>query len=87
VVAIAKRDLTKGEVLDGVGGFCTYGLIDTRTNARSENLLPIGLSEGCRLLRDIPKDQALGFEDVTMPPTRLRDELWNEQAQRWPFRS
>jgi predicted homoserine dehydrogenase-like protein len=87
VVATAKRDLTRGEVLDGVGGFCTYGLIETHTTARSENLLPIGLSEGCRLVRDIPKDHAVGFEDVIMPPTRLRDELWNEQAQRWPFRS
>jgi predicted homoserine dehydrogenase-like protein len=84
VIATAKKDLLKGEVLDGIGGFCTYGLIETHATARSENLLPIGLSEGCRLVRDIPKDQGIGFEDVILPPTRLRDELWNEQSQRWP---
>ena len=28
VVSVAKRDLKAGERLDGVGGFCTYGLID-----------------------------------------------------------
>jgi predicted homoserine dehydrogenase-like protein len=28
VVTLAKRDLRAGEVLDGVGGFASYGLID-----------------------------------------------------------
>ena len=28
VVTVAKRDLKAGERLDGVGGFCTYGLIE-----------------------------------------------------------
>ena len=28
VVTVAKRDLKAGERLDGIGGFCTYGLID-----------------------------------------------------------
>jgi predicted homoserine dehydrogenase-like protein len=26
VVAVAKRDLKAGERLDGIGGFCTYGM-------------------------------------------------------------
>src|SRR6516162_1697230 len=47
VVAVAKRDLKAGEVLDGIGGFCTYGLIENTTTARSADALPIGLSEGC----------------------------------------
>jgi predicted homoserine dehydrogenase-like protein len=85
VVAVAKRDLKAGETLDGIGGFCTYGLIDSRAAARTQNLLPIGLSEGCVLTRDIRKDAAVSFDDVVLPPQRLRDELWNEQLQRWPF--
>jgi predicted homoserine dehydrogenase-like protein len=35
VVSIAKRDLKSGERLDGVGGFCTYGLIDNAASARA----------------------------------------------------
>src|SRR5215475_4322291 len=56
VVTVAKRDLKAGERLDGVGGFCAYGLIDNRSAARSMSALPIGLSEGCVLRRDVAKD-------------------------------
>jgi len=85
VVTVAKRRLTAGERLDGVGGFCAYGLIDNRAAARTINALPIALSEGCVLLRDIEKDQVISFDDVTLPPTRLGDKLWQEQQQRWPL--
>ena len=34
VVAVAKRDLKADERLDGVGGFCSYGLIENRSAAR-----------------------------------------------------
>src|SRR5205814_4930588 len=46
VVTVAKRNLKSGERLDGIGGFCSYGLIDNRRSARADNALPIGLSEG-----------------------------------------
>src|SRR5467141_1115032 len=45
VISVAKRDLKAGERLDGVGGFCTYGLVDNAISARESNALPIGLSE------------------------------------------
>jgi predicted homoserine dehydrogenase-like protein len=84
VVTVAKRALKAGERLDGVGGFCSYGLIDNRTAARAANALPIALSENCVLLRDIDKDQVVAFDDVRMPAKRLSDELWLEQDARWP---
>jgi predicted homoserine dehydrogenase-like protein len=84
VMTIAKRDLKAGERLDGVGGFCAYGLIENRAVARDINALPIAMSEDCVLLRDIAKDQVVGFDDVRSPPTRLIDRLWQEQLQRWP---
>src|SRR2546427_1348173 len=52
VVTVAKRDLKAGERLDGVGGFCTNGLIDNAATARATAALPIALSEGCVLRRD-----------------------------------
>ena len=82
---MAKRDLKAGECLDGIGGFCTYGLIENTAAARSAGALPIGLSEGCVLRRDVSKDDVLSFEDVD-EPTRdgLIEELWREQNARWP---
>ena len=84
VLTIAKRPLRAGERLDGVGGYSSYGLIDNHAAARACDALPIALSEGCVLLKDIAKDQVVTFADVRMPATRLSDELWREQMQRWP---
>jgi len=85
VVTIAKRPLTAGERLDGVGGFCAYGLIDNTAVARATRALPIALSEGCVLRRDVAKDEMVSFDDVE-EPTRdaLVEELWHEQNARWP---
>jgi predicted homoserine dehydrogenase-like protein len=83
VVAVAKRDLRAGEILDGIGGYCAYGLVENVGVARSAGALPIGLSEGCLLRRDIPRDGMLTFDAVRLPPERLSDRLWDEQARRW----
>jgi predicted homoserine dehydrogenase-like protein len=83
VVTVAKRDLKAGEILDGIGGFCSYGLIDTTESARGAHSLPIALSEGCKVLRDVPKDSVVTFDDVKRPNIRLRDTLWAEQLGRW----
>lgn len=84
VLAVAKRDLRTGECLDGIGGFCTYGLIDNRATARSLDLLPIGLSKGCIMRRDLPRDSVLTFGDVDVPEGRVADTLWREQNLQWP---
>jgi predicted homoserine dehydrogenase-like protein len=85
VVTIAKRALRAGEVLDGVGGFLAYGLIDNAAAARTADALPMGLAEGARLLRDVPKDGLVRFADVERPAGRRVDALWAEQAARWPL--
>jgi predicted homoserine dehydrogenase-like protein len=85
VVATAKRALKAGEVMDGLGGYMSYGLAENAPIARQENLLPIGLAEGCMLLRDVSQDAVLTFDDVQLPPGRLADRLWREQiAQFFP---
>ena len=85
VVTVAKRDLRAGERLDGVGGFCGYGLIDNASTARASGALPIGLSAGCVLRRDVAKDSVLTFEDVdTSALDPFVFGLWNEQQARWP---
>lgn len=81
VLTVAKRDLKAGEVLDGVGGFTCYGLIENSDVARGENDIPMGLSEGCRLTHDVPKDQVLTYADVEIPAGRLCDAFRAEQDQ------
>ncbi len=79
VVATAKINLKAGDVLDGIGYYMTYGQCENSEVARQENLLPMGLAEGCRLKRDIAKDSVLTYEDVELPSGRLCDRLRAEQ--------
>jgi len=79
VVAAAKRDLRAGEILDGLGHYMTYGVCENAETVQEEHLLPIGLAEGCRLRRDVTRDDVLGYDDVEMPSGRLCDELRLEQ--------
>lgn len=84
VAATAKVDLKAGQRIDGLGGYLTYGLAENSATARAEDLLPIGLAEGCTLRRDVPRDGLLTFADVELPPDRLCDRLWREQLERFP---
>jgi predicted homoserine dehydrogenase-like protein len=85
VVATAKMNLRAGQVLDGIGGFDAYGQCENSDVVRSESLLPMGLAEGCRLQRDIDKDQVIRFGDVTVPEKMLSHQLWNEQNALFGF--
>jgi predicted homoserine dehydrogenase-like protein len=80
VVAAAKRDLRAGEVLDGIGWYMTYGLAENAVVVAGESLLPMGLAEGARLLRDVAQDEVLGYADVELPDGRLCDRLRAEQT-------
>ena len=66
-------------MLDGIGGFTCYGTIENADVARAEGLLPMGLSEGCELLRDVAIDEPVGYTDVRLPEGRLVDALRREQ--------
>jgi len=80
VVALAKRDLKVGETLDGIGGFTVYGMLENIATARSERLLPMGLTDGAVIRREIAEDAALTFDDVEVPSDRLATRLWHEQV-------
>ena len=79
VVTTAKRDLRVGETLDGIGGFLAYGQCENADVVQAQRLLPMGLAEGCRLKRDILKDQVLTYADAELPEGRLCDKLRAEQ--------
>jgi predicted homoserine dehydrogenase-like protein len=82
-IAITKRPLEAGQVLDGIGEFCYRGSIDGYPVARREGLLPLGLAKGCVVKRPVPKGTALTWEMVESPPEsvllqlrRIQDQLY-----------
>jgi predicted homoserine dehydrogenase-like protein len=81
VVTAVKTDLRAGATLDGMGQYMTYGTCENADVARRENLLPIGVAEGCRLTRDVRRDDVLTYDDVELPPGRLVDRLRREQEE------
>jgi len=81
VITTAKTDLKRGQILDGIGHYHTYGQCENAETVLAHDLLPIGLAEGCRLTRDIPKDQVLTYSDIELPHGRLSDQLRREQAE------
>jgi predicted homoserine dehydrogenase-like protein len=79
VLTTAKTDLKAGQVLDGLGYYMTYGQCENADVVREQKLLPIGLAEGCRVKRDIARDEVLAYDDVELPEGRLCDRLRAEQ--------
>jgi predicted homoserine dehydrogenase-like protein len=78
-VAVAKRDLKTGEILDGEGGYTVVGrLMPSETSVR-ENCLPLGLAHGCKLLEPVAAGQPLRWSNVAFDTdstaVRLRREM------------
>ena len=66
VASIAKKDLKKGEKLDGEGGFCARGRLITSEKSKKEKILPLGLTDNAILKKDISKDEIIKLEDVEL---------------------
>lgn len=80
VITVAKQDLEAGTMLDGLGGYHYYGQAERADVTAAENLLPVGVAEGCVLTAPVAKDTALTYADVKLPAGRLVDELRKAQA-------
>jgi predicted homoserine dehydrogenase-like protein len=65
-IAVAKRDLTAGEPLDGIGGGTAYGVAISRDDPDAAGALPIGLSDHARVVRDVPADAPITLDDVEL---------------------
>jgi len=85
VYAYAKRDLDRGERLDGIGGYACYGLIENCAGPEGNSGLPICLADDLALLRDIHKDEKILMSDVEYDQTRKDFELY-EKALRASWR-
>ncbi|MCU0490750.1 MAG: SAF domain-containing protein [Chloroflexaceae bacterium] len=79
VVAVAKRNLSAGETLDGEGGYCVYGKLMPAADSLRLGGLPIGLAHAVKLLQPVTAGQAVTWGDVALdandPTLRLRREM------------
>lgn len=79
VVATAKRDLKAGETIDKMGGYDTFGQCERFDITYREGIVPVGLVEGCKLIRDVKKDQVITYDDIERPVHKLAYRLRMEQ--------
>ena len=79
VVAIAKKDLKAGEILDGEGGYCVWGRQTPAQRSLETGALPLGLAHNVRLRRDVGAGRQLRWKDVRCDETdaavRARREM------------
>jgi len=67
VVAVAKRNLSAGEILDGEGGYTVWGKLVPAERGLTEGALPIGLAHHVRLLHYIAAGEIVRWADVAIP--------------------
>lgn len=69
VVAVAKRDLAAGEMLDGEGGTCVWGKLFPARHSLADGLLPIGLAADVTLTQNVAAGSPVRWADVTIDET------------------
>jgi predicted homoserine dehydrogenase-like protein len=84
-VAVAKRALKAGEVLDGEGGYTVYAKLIPAERSLSLGGLPIGLAHHIKLTRDVAKGAILTASDVALDvgddAVRIRGEMERQARQ------
>ncbi len=85
VVALAKKDMAVGETLDGIGGYTVYGVMENTGQARTEDLVPQGLTDNCVVKRAVAKDETVKVADLEIPVDSVAWRLWHEQCERFGF--
>ncbi|GAB3409254.1 Gfo/Idh/MocA family oxidoreductase [Schumannella luteola] len=75
VVTTAKKDLKAGETLDGEGGYTVFGKLAPAATSLAVNALPLGLAHGAKLIRDVPKDRTVSWDDVELDETQFAVQI------------
>ena len=78
VIAYARKDLKKGDKLDGLGGYACYGLIENLGENNLRPGLPICLADDVILNHDIDKDERIALQDVSYDSNAPKFRLFNE---------
>ncbi|MBX2883030.1 MAG: Gfo/Idh/MocA family oxidoreductase [Granulosicoccus sp.] len=75
VIATSKRNLKKGEILDGEGGYTVWGKLYRSEDSLKFGGLPIGLAHGVTLVNDIQAGQGIRWQDVKIDNTLTAVQL------------
>lgn len=79
-VCVAKKDLPAGCLLDGMGGYCLRGRIETRPMVQKEGHVPLGLIAGdCRTKRAVREGGVLTWADLALDESTTIVQLRREQ--------
>jgi predicted homoserine dehydrogenase-like protein len=83
-VAVAKRELKAGDMLDGEGGYTVYAKLIPAAKSLALGGLPIGLAHHVKLTRDVAKGEILTASDVALDANqeavRIRREMERQAA-------
>ena len=66
VVAVAKKTLRAGEMLDGEGGYTVWGKVLPAATSLQLGALPIGLAHRVKLTRDVAHGEVVRWSDVAI---------------------
>jgi predicted homoserine dehydrogenase-like protein len=75
VVAVAKRDLRAGELLDGEGGATVYGRLEPAADSVAAGGFPLGLAHSVELVNDVAAGTAVRWADVALKEERAAHRL------------
>jgi predicted homoserine dehydrogenase-like protein len=85
-VAVAKKNLSAGEILDGEGGYTVVGRLMPAADSLAQGCLPLGLAHGWKLLKPVRAGEPLRWSDVAFdanqPAVKLRREMEQSFAAR-----
>jgi predicted homoserine dehydrogenase-like protein len=71
VVTTTKKALRAGDTLDGEGGYTVFGKLAPAHLSLEREALPLGLAHGAKLIRDVPADTTVSWNDVELDETQL----------------
>ena len=71
VIGHAKKDLAKGDKIDGIGGYKSYGV--TYPVEQSKEFVPLGLLEGAVVLEDIKAGDPISKSAVQLPDNLINN--------------
>jgi predicted homoserine dehydrogenase-like protein len=85
-VAVAKKNLVPGEMLDGEGGYTVVGRLMPAADSLAQGALPLGLAHGWKLLRAVPAGHPVKWADVAFDASstavRVRREMESVMGER-----
>ena len=71
VIGHAKKELSVGDKIDGIGGYCSYGV--TYPAEQSKEFVPLGLLEGAIVTQEIKKGEPISKNSVQLPDNLINN--------------